>query len=252
MTTNTSDVAPTHLRHAARAIGLAMALLLLSACEGDAEPGALTREQSDEALQMRHDYEAALAKRDFAGAAKIADRLRKKYPDSEAMASVRRSLDDTIARAQAEADSNRLATLWEYQKVPAGAGTQYTAQIASHVEIDENGLPAGPADARLVLRVHPGWGKSTYLLLTQSQFTCGDPCTMEIAFDEDTPESYVGEQADSGNGPALFIEERGRFYAAMQNAQVVKITLPKTGGVTPPKLRFEVGGYDATRLGTEF
>jgi hypothetical protein len=193
-----------------------------------------------------------VAARDFNGAAQAADRLRRKYPESEAMAKVRETLDDTIKRAEEQADANRLAALWEYQAVAAGTGTQYTALIPSHVELDENGLPAGPADGRLVLRVHPEWGKSAYLLLAQSQFQCGDPCTMQIAFDGFPAESYIGEQADSGNGPALFIEERERFYAAMQGAQVVKIMLPKTGGVAPPTLKFDVGGYEPTRLGTDF
>ena len=231
---------------------LLAATLALGACTTpDDEGTALTPEQSEEALQMRHEYEAALMAKDFSGAARIADRLRRKYPDSDAMASVRKTLDDTIARAETQASANRLAALWEYQKVQAGEGTQYTALIPSHVELDENGAPSGPADARLVLRVHPEWGKSAYLLLSQKAFACGDPCTVQIAFDEGIAESYVGEQADSGNGPALFIEERERFYAAMRNAQVVKITLPRTGTYTP-SLRFDVGGYDAERLGVEF
>jgi hypothetical protein len=241
-----SNETPTH-----RIVALALAFALLGACGGEPEPGALTPAQADEALSLKQQYDAARTAHDFEGATKIADRLRKKYPDSEEMKKVRESLDDTIKRADLAASANRLANLWEYQAVQAGGGTQYTALIPSHTETDENGLPAGPADARLVLRVHPEWGKSAYLLLGQRQFACGEPCTMQIAFDDQPAETFVGKQADSGNGPALFIEERERFYAAMQSAQVVKIILPKTG--TPvPTLKFDVGGYDANRLGTEF
>jgi soluble cytochrome b562 len=241
-----SNETPTH-----RIVALALAFALLTACGGEPEPGALTPAQADEALSLKQQYDAARTAHDFEGATKIADRLRKKYPDSEEMKKVRESLDDTIKRADLAASANRLANLWEYQAVQAGGGTQYTALIPSHTETDENGLPAGPADARLVLRVHPEWGKSAYLLLGQRQFACGEPCTMQIAFDDQPAETFVGKQADSGNGPALFIEERERFYAAMQSAQVVKIILPKTG--TPvPTLKFDVGGYDANRLGTEF
>jgi hypothetical protein len=243
----TVESAPTHRL---RAVALALAFALLAACGGEPEPGAMTPEQANEARTLEHDYEARLAARDFEGALKHADRLRKKYPDSEEMANVRKSLDDTIARAEAAASVNRLAALWEYQKVQAGTGTQYTALIPSHTELDENGVP-GPADARLVLRVHPEWGKSAYLLLAQSQFVCGDPCTVQIAFDDAPALPFIGKQADSGKGPALFIEERERFYAAMLNAQVVKITLPKTGTFVST-LRFDVGGYDANRLGTDF
>jgi hypothetical protein len=244
MTTN--EATPTHCL---RAIALTIAIALLAACAGEPEPGAMTPEQAEEALALKHQYDAAVQAHDFEGAMKIADRLRRKYPDSEEMAKVRSSLDDTIKRADLAASANRLANLWEYQAVQAGGGTQYTALLPSHTETDENGLPAGPADARLVLRVHPEWGKSAYLLLAQSQFACGDPCTMRISFDGATSEDYAGKQADSGNGPALFIEEHERFYAAMRNAQEVKIS--KAGNLAQT-LRFDVGGYDASRLGTEF
>jgi hypothetical protein len=247
----TTESAPTHHR-LARAVALTFALALLGACGGEPDPGAMTPAQADEAMALKQDYEAKVAAHDFDGALKVADRLRRKYPDSEEMKKVRGSLDDTLKRADLAASANRLANLWEYQAVQAAGGTQYTALIPSHVETDENGLPAGPADAKLVLRVHPEWGKSAYLVLAQSQFTCGDPCSMLISFDDETAESYVGKQADTGTGPALFIEERERFYTAMLNAQSVKIILPKTGNVTPPTLRFDVGGYDAGRLGTEF
>ena len=244
----TIDPAPTHRL---RVVALALAFALLAACTAEPEPGAMTPAQADEANALIQEYDTRRFAHDFDGAAKVADRLRKKYPDSKEMAKVRESLDDVIARAEAQAGLNRLAALWEYQANAVTGGTQYTALIPSHVELDENGLPAGPSDARLVLRVHPEWGKSAYLLLAQSQFACGDPCSMQIAFDDKPAEAFVGEQADSGNGPALFIEERERFYAAMLDAQVVKITLPKTGTFAPT-LRFDVGGYDANRLGTDF
>ncbi|MGH8028416.1 MAG: hypothetical protein ACREO3_00630 [Arenimonas sp.] len=248
----TTGSSPTHrFQRVVRAVVIALAIGLLAACAGEPEPGAMTPAQADEALALKQQYEAAVAAHDFNGAAKIADRLRKRYPDSEEMAKVRESLDDTIARAETEAGAKRLAALWEYQDNAAPGGIQYTALIPSHVEVDEDGVPAGPSDARLVLRVHPEWGKSAYLLLAQSQFACGDPCSIQIAFDDQPAEPYIGEQADSGNGPALFIEERERFYTAMQNAQVVRISLPKTGTFVST-LRFDVGGYDASRLGTEF
>jgi len=245
---NIAGSAPPHLL---RAAALALAFALLAACGGEPEPGAMTPAQADEASKLIREYDKRRLDHDFAGAAKVADRLRKKYPESKEMAKVRESLEDVMARAEAQGGLNRLAALWEYQANAAAGGTQYTALVPSYVEPDENGLPSGPSDARLVLRVHPEWGKSAYLLLAQSQFACGDPCSMQIAFDDKPAEAFVGEQADSGNGPALFIEERERFYAAMLDAQVVKITLPKTGTFAPT-LRFDVGGYDANRLGTDF
>src|SRR5690242_9812493 len=99
------------------AAALCAATLALGACTpgGDEGDAGLTPQQADEALAMRHEYEAALMKKDYDGAAKIANRLRRKYPDSDAMAKVRETLDNTIARAEAQAEDNRLAALWEYQ-----------------------------------------------------------------------------------------------------------------------------------------
>jgi hypothetical protein len=226
-----------------------VALAGLPGCGGGDEPGGMTAEQSDEAQAMVRDYDAARRNRDWAGASKIADRLRRKYPDSEYMAKVRQTLDDVVAKAEDATNQSILAALWNYQKTPAGEGTQYTAMISSYVEEDANGVPVGEPDARLVLRVHPDWGKSAYLLLAQKQFTCGDPCTMQIAWDGAPAEDYVGKQADSGQGPALFIEERERFYSMLRTSKSVKIVLPKAGGYAPT-LRFDVGGYDADKLGT--
>lgn len=246
-----TNPAPTHLRRATL-VACMLAVTLLGACSTEPEPGTLTAVQEEEARRLRQQYDAALTAHDFNGATKIADRLRKKYPDSEAMVKVRATLDDTIARADAQNESARLAAMWEYQAIPAAGGTQYTALLPSHVERDENGVPAGPSDAKLVLRAHPEWGRSVYLILAQQRFACGTPCTVQIAFDDLPAASFVGEQADSGNGPALFIEERERFYAAMRDADTVTITLPKTVDAATPKLRFDVGGYEASRLGTDF
>jgi hypothetical protein len=238
-------------RNALAALALAAALAALPGCGNDDSAGGLTAAQSDEAQSLLHDYDQARRNRDWAGAAKIAETLRRKYPDSEPMAKVRQTLDEVVKNADAAADAGMLAALWTYQQVPAGAGTQYTAMISSHVEEDANGAPLGEPDARLVVRVHPDWGKSVYLLLAQKEFACGEPCTLQIAFDDAPAQEFAGKQADSGQGPALFIEDYTRFHSLMRTSQTVRIMLPKTGGFAPT-LRFDVGGYDADKLGTFF
>jgi len=130
--------------------------------------------------------------------------------------------------------------------VPAEGGTQRSAAIYSRtVAVDEE--QAAPiADARLVLRDHPSWGRSAYLLLEQSKFACGSPCNLRIAFDDAAASEWSGKQADSGKGPALFINDEAKFIAALDAAKLVRITLPKGSG-TIPSLVFEVSGYDAKR-----
>jgi hypothetical protein len=74
---------------------------------------------------------------------------------------------------------------------------------------------------------------------------------MTITFDNNAPVEFSGTQADSGQGPALFIDDHAAFYAGMLPAKKVKIQLPKNGDYTPT-LIFDVSGYDASRLGAQF
>ena len=137
--------------------------------------------------------------------------------------------------------------LWDYQAVAVGKGVQRSAAIYSRTVPAEEGQPVPTSDAQLVLRDHPSWGRSAYLLLAQSRFDCGTPCTMQIRFDDGEARRYAGKQADSGKGPALFIEDEKRFIEAMTDAGKVRIELPKGSGRIPA-LVFEVAGYDPDRF----
>ena len=234
------------------ALCLATTLALGACSDGGEDPAQLTPAQADEAHALQQAYDKAVRDKNWALAAKQADKLRHKYPDSEAAAKVRETLAEVQAHIEEASAADALKSLWDYQKNPAGEGTQYTAMASSHVDLDANNQPLSQPDARIVLRVHPEWGTSSYLLLAQKQFVCGEPCTLQISFDDAPAEPWDGKQADSGQGPALFIEDYARFYAAMQSAKVVRIKLPKTEGSIAPTLRFDVGGYDAARLGTTF
>ena len=82
-------------------------------------------------------------------------------------------------------------------------------------------------------------------MLTQKALECGPPCRLQIRFDDGDAQSYVGDPADTGTGPALFIEERDRFLAAMRGAQRVRIQLPRSGHLVPV-FEFETGGFRPT------
>ena len=140
----------------------------------------------------------------------------------------------------------RLRGLWDYQANAVGSGTQRSASIFSRtVDLGED-QPAAIPDAQLVLRDHPEWGRSAYLLLAQSKFACGKPCTLQLAFDAQAPAEWRGKQADSGHGPALFIEDDARFVAALQKAKQLRVSLPKGSG-SIGTLVFEVGGFAPER-----
>jgi hypothetical protein len=155
---------------------------------------------------------------------------------------VKRSLPEVQAKADALVEAKRLEALWTYQAIPVGKGMQRTASIDSQVPRAEEGEYAQPADAQLILRDHPDWGRSAYLLIHEAAFHCGKPCAMDIAFDDAAATRWSGKQADSGKGPALFINDDARFLAALQHAKNVRITLPKDSGHLKV-LRFETAGF---------
>jgi len=225
--------------------------IFLAACNSEDSDGGLSGEDSVKAQQLLHDYDVARDSRNWVAAQQLGDRLRSKYGASDAAKTLSKSYDETARMADAKREEDRIAALWSYASIPVGSGKQYTAMIDSHVELDQNGIALSKPDARLVLRIHPDWGHSSYLLLTRSAFDCGKPCSMKISFDGAKPVVFKGTQADSGQGPALFIDDYKTFYAAMLPATKVKITLPKNGDYTP-SLIFDVGGYDSSRLGAEF
>jgi hypothetical protein len=231
---------------------IAFALLLaaaLAGCEGEAGNGGEAR--LDAAGQARADalyaqYEAARAAGNPEAAEKAADALRDKFEGSDAAAKLAPTLDAVRADAEKAREARRLQGLWDYQANAVEGGTQRSASLFSRTVDAGEDAPAPIPDAQLVLRDHPSWGRSAYLLLQQKKFDCGKPCAMRIAFDAAPASEWKGKQADSGKGPALFIEDHAGFEKALEGAQQVRIELPKGSGRIPA-LVFEVGGYAPER-----
>jgi len=222
--------------------------LFLAACSGDeGEPGEISAADQAEATALFDSYESARSGKNWEVAESYADKLRGQFPDSDAAARLATSLGQVSAQAEQMRESRRLDELWDYQSVAAGKGVQRSAAIYNLTVPAEDGQPLPTPDAQLVLRDHPSWGRSAYLLLAQSRFSCGSPCAMQIRFDDGPARRYAGKQADSGKGPALFIEDEKAFIDAMSNAKRVRIELPKGSGRIPA-LVFEVAGYDPGRF----
>ncbi len=225
-----------------------LVLLWLAGCSGpeSSEPGTSAADEAS-AVAMFDAYEAARVAGNPEAAELQADQLRGKYPESSATGKLAPTLTQVRAEAEASRETRRLAALWDYQSNPIGNGQQRSASIFSRTVPAEDGEVAQSPDAQLVLRDHPSWGSSAYLLLAQSKFSCGRPCTMQIAFDDGEKRSFAGKQADSGKGPALFVEDQQLFIAAMSKARFVRIVLPKGSG-TIPSVVFDVGGYAPERF----
>ncbi|MGH8107670.1 MAG: hypothetical protein ACREO1_02990 [Arenimonas sp.] len=221
-----------------------LCLLLISACDSGTAPEP---QNNAEAVAMMKDLEAAEKEKNWLLALQNADVLMARFPESAEAKAVKLRYDEISKQAQAMQEERRLATLWDYQKVAVGKKTQFSAGIYSKQEMFGGEPTDLPPAARLIIRIHPEWGNSIYLVLAQSKFQCGSPCTMQISFDDGAYKTFPGKQADTGTGPALFIENEKVFYEALQTAKHIKI---KVKGV--PDLEYEVASYDAGKLGADF
>lgn len=227
------------------AVLLACALAVGCAQTTDSE-GELSVADQARASEMLSAFESASREKNWEVAEAHADTLRAAFPSSEFAAKLAPTLDAVREQAQQQREVRRLRDLWDYQAVAKDKGVQRTATIYSRTPVVEEGELAIQPDAQLVLRDHPQWGRSAYLLFAQSKFRCGPPCRMDIGFDGGQAQSFAGKQADSGKGPALFIEDEARFIERLSDAREVRIQLPKGSG-SASSLVFEVSGFDAAR-----
>lgn len=174
-------------------------------------------------------------------AASLGDEILKTYPGTAAAAQVQKSIGEIHDKAKHQAEAHRLARLWSYATAAETGGTQYTAAIES------KSPPATGARVRLVLRQHPKWGQSVYLLLDKATFDCSKGCaTLPVSFDAAPVQRMKATIPPTGE-PALFIDDDKGFIAKMQKAQSVSVEAPVKGAGTQT-LVFEIGGYDATKL----
>ena len=216
----------------------------LAACEPEPVDPAFD-EDAGQTLLVK--YEEARTDEDWETAEMHADELRRKHGETRAAAKMRTTLAEVQERAEAERERRRLRDLWTYQKFAVDGGTQHSASLDSRVEHDpESESRPPPPDATLIFRRHPAWGESAYLVLAQESLRCGPPCTLRIRFDDGEPQTFAGDPADTGTGPALFIVDRDRFLDRVADAQQVRIYLPATEHLAP-MFEFEVGGFDRKR-----
>ena len=219
-------------------------VLLLIACSADKSPEP---ENTGQAVALMNDLEKAEQDKNWLLALQNADVLMTRFPESAEAQALKLRYDEISSQAQAMQEERRLATLWDYQQVAVGKKTQFSAGIYSKPELFAGQPSDLPPSARMIIRIHPEWGNSIYLVLAQSKFQCGSPCSMQISFDGGEYKKFPGLQADTGTGPALFIENEKVFYKSLQTSKNIKI---KVKGV--PNLEYEVASYDAKKLGAEF
>lgn len=224
-----------------RRLALLPLAFALAACQPEPVDPAEDEVAGKELLSL---YEQARDAQDYEIAEMHANTLDDRHGRTEAAAAMRKSIDNVRAEAEAMREKRRLIALWDYQSVAVEGGTQHSAAIYSKVPraFVEEGMPPPRPDARLVLRNHPDWGVSAYLVLEMSELRCGPPCKLAIRFDDAPTREFAGEPADTGTGPALFIKDEAGFREAMMQARSVRIELPRSGALVPV-FEFEVGGF---------
>ena len=231
-----------------------LTLLLLAACSGGNPPPspaesaaaaqAMIAAKADNALKL---YEQMRASSSWDLAASLGDELLQKYPGTAAAAQVRKTLTEVRAKAAEQLETRRLTRLWAYNAVPETGGTQYTAAIASKQPLKNTDAKKKTKRIRLVLRQHPKWGQSVYLLLDDATFDCRKGCaTLPVHFD-DAPAQRMKATIPPTGEPALFIDDDRGFIAKMEKTRSVAIDV-KIKDDGDETVAFEVGGFDAAKL----
>jgi hypothetical protein len=212
------------------------------AAQAQASAAAAKEAAETKAAKVAALYDQMRANQSFDLAASLGDEVVTKYPQTSVAAKIKQTLDDVHAKAAAQTESRRLTRLWAYAASAEAGGTQYTAAIAS-----KDSVGIANAKVRLVLRQHPKWGQSVYLLLDNATFDCSKGCaTLPVAFD-DTPVQRMKAVIPPTGEPALFIDDDKGFIAKLNKANKVAITAT-IKGAGEKTFVFEVGGYDASKL----
>jgi hypothetical protein len=233
-----------------------MLIAAVAACSSSAPPPAPAASKAAAAAPAANEasaarelvlYDQMRSSQSWDLASSLGEEIVKKYPASAAAAQVRQTLDDVRAKATAQRESRRLTRLWSYAAVPEAGATQYTAAVESKELLKAGASTKDAERIRLVLRQHPKWGRSVYLLLDNAKFDCSKGCaTLPVRFD-DAPAQRMKATIPPTGEPALFIDDDKGFIAKMQKAKTVAIdaTIKGEGAKT---FVFEVGGFDVTKV----
>lgn len=240
---------PSHSRLVLSAL-LCAALAATTACtdreaqrQAQAAAEAAAKEQA--ATQLQREYDAAVTANNWELARVHGAALLAQYPGTPAAAAIESSLADVTAKADAAREQRRLAALWNYARVAAGKGEQRSAAIFSKEAVDTGGK--APATVQLVIRDHPEWKRSAYLVLEGGDFDCYGGCKVKVAFDGAAAKPMSAWRPKTDEAIAMFIEDYRGLWKQMRKSQVLKVEFPVKAGGTRTAL-FEVGGLDGSQM----
>ncbi len=225
-------------------------LLVLSGCgkqshdDADASAKAARILADAQTAELARNYQQAREAQQWDLALAYAAELQHKAPNSVPMQEVQATLTDTGIHADEVRDKRRLSALWVYNIEPVNSGTDGVV-ISAYLYSDRNADPEGSAPVRIVLRKHPQWGRSVYLVLDSGEFDCDPKCNVLIQFDDQPAREFAATKPRE-NKSALFIDDEQTIRDALDKIRV--ITIKTSVHDVPRTLRFEVGGFDRIKL----
>ena len=225
--------------------------LWLPACQRE-DPQATARAaaaqaaaQEQAATAMEQQFDAAVAAGNWRLAKGYGDVLQVDHPTSAAAARVKPKLADIQAKAEAQAQQDRLAVLWDYGDEAVGKeGHQLSAAIYSQEPVDTDGGGAHPV--RLIFRDHPSWGRSAYLVLQAGDFDCYKGCKLQVTLDGKTV-ILPGTRPRTDEAIAMFIDDHKALWKLARTGKRLSIEFP-TRQVGKRTASFEVGGLVPSKL----
>ena len=237
-------------RRALAAVLSATVLVAATACtdreaQRQAQAAAEAQAKEQAAARLQGEYDAAVAANNWELARVHGAALLSQYPGTPAAAAIEPALAQITAKAEALREQRRLAALWNYARVAAGKGEQRSAAILSGEAVDTGG--AAPATVQLVIRDHPEWKRSAYLVLQGGDFDCYGGCKIKVAFDDAKPRPMSAWRPKTDEAIALFIEDYRGLWKQLRQAQRVAIEFPVKAGGTRTAV-FEAGGLDGSQM----
>ena len=225
---------------------LATALLLAAAVlAGTACTDREAQRQAQAAARLQGEYDAAVTANNWELARVHGAALLAQYPDTPAATAIEPALAEITAKAEAVREQRRLAALGNYARVAAGKGEQRSAAIFSSDAVDTGGSAA--ATVQLVIRDHPEWKRSAYLVLQGGDFDCYGGCRIKLKFDDAAAKSASAWRPKTDEAIAMFIEDYRGLWKQMRQAQRLQVEFPVKSGGTRSAV-FEVGGLDASQM----
>src|SRR5690606_35680652 len=213
--------------------------------ERQARAQAEAQQTQRAAAQLQREYDAAVAAHKWELARVHGAALLAQYADTPAAAQVEPALADVTARAEAAHEQRRLEALWTYARANAGGDEQRAAAILSQDTVDTGG--SAPARVQLVVRDHPEWKRSTYLVLQGGDFACYGGCRVKVRFDDTAPKAMSAWRPDTDEAIAMFIDDYRGLWRQVRKAQRLQIEFPVKAGGTR-SAAFEVGGLDPQQM----